>query len=164
MSGQRDWKRTNRGRYKHRIALSALTNALATLKELSSRITHPASNTTVAPFVWNVRLVPWPDARGAKQTRRSRKQARSGVAGGAWRRGGFPGQTIAPALQLGCLASFFGSGEAVGALAHHRHHGKRQHHQRDLPMPAMPGAGRISVRGRRAAAPLCHQRGCGQPI
>jgi hypothetical protein len=52
-------------------------------------------------------------------------------------RGGFPGQTIAPALQPGILVSFLGGAQAVGALTHHGHHGEGQHHQRDMPMPAV---------------------------
>ena len=30
-------------------------------------------------------------------------------------------------------------GRAVGLLAHPRQHGEGQHHQRDMPVPAMPG-------------------------
>src|SRR3954468_14050880 len=34
---------------------------------------------------------------------------------------------------------FFGRRELVRVMAHHGHHGKSQHRQRDVPMPAMPG-------------------------
>src|SRR4051812_12600057 len=67
-----------------------------------------SSSTTVAPFVCGVRFAPWPDVRGAMQTRRLREQARCGVARGVWPRGGFPGQTSGPALQPGFVASFLG--------------------------------------------------------
>ena len=71
-----------------------------------SRIQTPS--TTVAPFVCDVRLAPWPDALVATRTRRSRRQARSGAAGDVWRPGGFPGQTSIPALQSGFVVSFLG--------------------------------------------------------
>src|SRR3954469_19797290 len=34
-------------------------------------------------------------------------------------------------------------GRAVRHLTHPRQHGKGQHHQRDMPVPAMPGAGLV---------------------
>src|ERR671917_1404616 len=71
------------------------------------------SRLTAEPKLANPRFKPpdpeaLPDALVARRTRRSRRKARSGVAGGGWPRGGFPGQTIAPALQLGLVASFLG--------------------------------------------------------
>lgn len=45
--------------------------------------------------------------------------------------------------ELGPSLSFWG--RAVGPLAHPRQHREGQHHQADVPVPAMPGAGLVVV-------------------
>ncbi|WP_099514861.1 extracellular solute-binding protein [Microvirga ossetica] len=82
--------------------------AVAAHQEKNIPVEYAQPSTTVAPFVCDVRLAPWPDALVATRTRRSRRQARSGAAGDVWRPGGFPGQTSIPALQSGFVVSFLG--------------------------------------------------------
>ena len=85
-------------------ALPPALQVVADAKEVS----HPDTSTTVAPFVCDVRFAPSLDARGARWTRRSRKQVRPFADASVWRRGGFLGQTSIPTLQPGFVATFLG--------------------------------------------------------
>src|SRR3954451_6295806 len=81
-----------------------------------------------------------PDGRGAITTRRSRGPGGCGVGPSASPRAGSPAQTSGSARGPANPAlRFFGRRELVRVMAHHGHHGKSQHRQRDVPMPAMPG-------------------------
>ena len=68
-----------------------------------------------------------------------------------WRYGGFPGSTSGSgAAGAGTRAPFFwgwrdARGLCVRTMADRSQHGEGQHHQRDMPVPAMPGPGFIVV-------------------
>src|SRR4051794_25857989 len=84
-----------------------------------------------------------PDGRGAITTRRSRGPGGCGVGPSASPRAGSPARTSGSARGPANPPSFFGRRQLVRVMAHHGHHGKGQHHQRDVPMPAVPGAGLV---------------------
>ena len=75
-------------------------------------------------------------------TRRSRRQARSVAGQGAWRCDGSPGLTSAQARWPSRLAFW---GRVAGPAADHGQDAEGQHHQRDVPVPAMPGAGLVVI-------------------
>lgn len=39
-------------------------------------------------------------------------------------------------------------GDAIGLVANDRHHGKGEHHQRNMPVPAVPGAGLVVIKAK----------------
>ena len=95
---------------------------------------------TVAIYVLGERFGRRPDGRGAITTRRSRGPGGCGAGPSASPRAGSPARTSGSARGPANPAlRFFGRRQLVGAMADHGHHGKSQHRQRDVPMPAMPG-------------------------
>src|SRR5918993_5386152 len=91
--------------------------------------------------MWASRAAAW-WAR-ATATRRSRERAGCGAGPSASPRAGSPGPTRGSGRRLtGSPRSFWGR-HAVRSVAHGGHHGKGEHDQRDVPVPAVPGAGLV---------------------
>src|SRR3954469_1849422 len=77
---------------------------------------------------------------------RQRRRVGFGVWPGAWRPGGFPAPTSRSTAALADhrQAAFWGSGR-VGLAADSGQHREGQHDERDVPVPAVPGAGLVEV-------------------
>src|SRR5690606_21405371 len=59
-----------------------------------------------------------------------------------WRCGGFPGPTSG---SMAGATHFFWGRRGIGMMADDGHHGEGEHDQRDMAMPAMPGAGFVVI-------------------
>jgi hypothetical protein len=85
-----------------------------------------------------------PDGRGARVTMQSRGPAGYAVGPSASPRAGSPALTSGSERdRTGSALCFFGGRPLVGAIPDCAHHGEGQHHQRDMPVPAVPGPGLV---------------------
>src|SRR5213596_1920456 len=111
---------------------------------LWTSLTYRRATTTVVIYVSGERLVRRPDERGARVTMPSRGPAGCAVGPSASPRAGSPAPTSGSERdQTGSALCFFGGRPLVRVVAHGGHHGEGQHHQRDMPVPAVPGAGLV---------------------
>src|SRR5215207_8513172 len=105
-----------------------------------SKMAEACSSPNTTVVVLGGRFWRRPDGRGATPTRRSHGLVGSGAGPSASPRAGSPARTSGSARSPANPAlRFFGRRQLVRVMAHHGHHGKSQHRQRDVPMPAMPG-------------------------